>query len=238
VSPDVRAVLLDIEGTTTSVRFVYDVLFPYARENMADFLRASSLAEIDLLRAEHLVERPEDDPPPWSETTPDERTRSATRYALWLMDRDRKSTALKAVQGRIWERGYRDGRLRGHVYDDVPRALARWKRQGLAIHIFSSGSVLAQKLIFGRSTAGDLLPSIDGHFDTTTGPKREPSSYARIAAAMGQPPDRVLFVSDVEEELDAAAAAGLRTALVVREGRAPAGARHRVVRDLDGILDS
>jgi enolase-phosphatase E1 len=147
------------------------------------------------------------------------------------MDRDRKSTALKSLQGRIWESGYRSGALRSHLYADVRPALERWRSEGKRVAIFSSGSVLAQRLLFAHTPEGDLTPMIDAFFDTTTGPKREAESYRRIAAALGMPPVGVLFVSDVAAELDAARAAGLKTALCVREGEAPPPG-HPVVREL------
>jgi enolase-phosphatase E1 len=232
LGPDrtVAALLLDVEGTTTPLRFVHDVLFPYARAHAEEFLRRASRAETDALvsalRAEH--ERDGESPPPWRG---DDEVRSALDYVFWLMDRDRKSTALKSLQGRIWEEGYVSGELRGEVYPDVAQAFARWRRQGRGIAIFSSGSVLAQRLLFRYSTAGDLTPHIRAYFDTTTGPKREAESYRRIAAGLERAPAEVLFVSDVALELDAARTAGMHTALCVREGAAPAGASHDVVHD-------
>jgi enolase-phosphatase E1 len=230
----VAALLLDVEGTTTPLRFVHDVLFPYARAHAEAFLRSAAPGEreaiVSALRAEHALER--EAPPPWREA---EALRSALDYDFWLMDRDRKSTALKSLQGRIWEEGYLSGALRGQVYPDVPPAFARWRAGGRDIAIFSSGSVLAQRLLFRYSTAGDLTPHIRAYFDTTTGPKREPESYRRIAAALERPPAEVSFVSDVAPELDAAHAAGMQTALCVREGVAAAGGTHRVVRDLEAV---
>jgi enolase-phosphatase E1 len=151
------------------------------------------------------------------------------------MDRDRKSTALKSLQGRIWEEGYRAGQLRGQVYPDVPRAFARWRAQGRDLAIFSSGSVLAQRLLFSGSEAGDLTQAIRAFFDTTTGAKSDPESYRKIAAALGQAPAAVLFLSDVTAELDAARGAGMATRLCVREGNAPEAADHPVVRTFDGV---
>jgi len=156
---------------------------------------------------------------------------SAEAYLGWLMDRDRKSTALKSVQGRIWERAFLSGEVRGAVYPDVPPALERWTSEGRGAAIFSSGSVLAQRLLFGHSTAGDLTRFLSGYFDTTTGPKRESDSYRRIAAALAEPPAAVLFVSDVVAELVAAREAGMETALCVRDSPPPGGTgEHRVVR--------
>jgi enolase-phosphatase E1 len=231
-------VVVDIEGTTTPISFVYDVLFPYARTHLADFLarrreEPEVREDVRVLRAEHAAERPADDPPPWPEA--DESVATAARYLRWLMDRDRKSTGLKALQGRAWEEGFRGGALRSEVYDDVPPAFRRWHAQGRGPWIFSSGSVLAQKLLFGHTRQGDLTPLIAGYFDTKTGPKREPSTYPRIAAEIGSAPERILFVSDVPAELDAARAAGLRTALCVRGDEAPPAGSHPVVRSFAAI---
>jgi enolase-phosphatase E1 len=151
------------------------------------------------------------------------------------MDRDRKLTALKSLQGKIWAEGYAAGRLRGQVYDDVPRALARWTAASRRVAIFSSGSVLAQRLLFGHSDHGDLTAYLSAYFDTTTGPKADQESYRRIAAALGEPERAGLFVSDVVAELDAARAAGLATALAVRVPPGPATAGHRTLTSFDAI---
>jgi enolase-phosphatase E1 len=152
------------------------------------------------------------------------------------MDRDRKSTALKALQGRIWDEGFRAGLLRAPVYPDVAPALGRWNAGGVEACIFSSGSVLAQRLVFGHSSAGDLTPLLAAFFDTTTGPKREPDSYRSIAAVRGRAPTDWLFLSDTAEELDAARAAGMQTALVVRPGAAErAVTAHPVVRSFEEL---
>jgi enolase-phosphatase E1 len=151
------------------------------------------------------------------------------------MDRDQKSTALKALQGRVWQEGYRRGDLTGVVYEDVPRAFERWRGQGKRVAIFSSGSVLAQRLLFAHSGAGDLTGHLSGYYDTTTGGKRDVESYGRIAARLACPAPDVLFVSDVVAELDAARAAGMQTALCVREAGAAEPAAHPVVRSFDEI---
>jgi len=238
--PRIQAVLLDIEGTTTPVDFVTRVLFPYARERVRDFLarRASVVRDdLSLLFSEHRAdERAGQSPPPWRVDSPAVVIDSAAAYVIWLMDRDRKSTALKALQGRIWEEGYRAGHLRGQVYADVPRAFARWRAQGREIAIFSSGSVLAQKLLFSRSDAGDLTPFLRAYFDTTTGAKAEAESYRKIARALGREPPAVLFLSDVAAELDAARSAGMATGLCVRGGDPPPGPSHPVVRSFDEVL--
>jgi enolase-phosphatase E1 len=153
------------------------------------------------------------------------------------MDLDRKSTALKALQGRVWQQGFEKGELRGEVYPDVPPALARWRAQGRTVAIFSSGSVLAQKQLFSRSIAGDLTPHLCAHFDTTTGPKRASASYAKIARELDVKPRAVLFLSDVAAELDAAREAGLATALCERPGSVPTGdAGHTRIRSFDEVL--
>lgn len=192
----IRAILLDIEGTTTPVTFVCDVLFPYARARLRAYLEAHAtqpeiIADIAALRREHsadaqrAAENPSQNPtpPPWPDN-PARITEHAATFALWLMDRDRKSTPLKSLQGRIWQAGYESGELRGQLYPDVVPALARWRRHGRRIAIFSSGSVQAQQLLFRHSTAGDLTLYLDAFFDTTTGPKQQPESYLRIAAKM------------------------------------------------------
>jgi enolase-phosphatase E1 len=230
---EVRAVLLDIEGTTTPVDFVYQTLFPFARRHLREFLirkgeTADLRADIALLEEEHERDRlSTDGPPSWTEET----VESVIGYALWLMDRDRKSTGLKSIQGKIWEEGYKSGELLGVVYDDVPIAFRRWKEQGREIAIYSSGSVLAQKLIFAHTNAGDLMPFIDEYFDTTTGPKKESASYDKIAAALGIAVTEVKFYSDSLTEVDAAGAAGMQTALCVREGELSEARGHRVIRD-------
>ena len=218
--PGVRAVLTDIEGTTTPLSFVLDVLFPYARRRLDAACASGASGELRFaealqrLRQEHAEEKePVPAFGPGGNIAP---------YAHWLMDRDRKSTGLKMLQGLLWEDGYHAGELRGQVWPDVADALRTWKENGIRIRIFSSGSVLAQKLLFGHSDQGDLLPCFEGFHDTTTGPKQDPASYAAIADSFGLPPGEILFLSDVTAELDAARAAGLRTGLLLRPGNKPA----------------
>jgi enolase-phosphatase E1 len=220
----VRAVLLDIEGTTSSVQFVYEVLFPFARRELTDFLRRR-WGDPDVARACEMIVG--------NNATPE----GVAAEAIRLMDGDVKATGLKELQGLIWQEGYAAGRLTSHVYPDVPPALRRWAEQGLDLRIFSSGSVAAQKVFFAHTDAGDLLALFHGHYDTTTGPKREAESYRRIAADMKQPTTAIIFLSDVLAELDAAAEAGMRTGLVVRPGNAPvaAGHAHPVATDLGQI---
>lgn len=230
----IRGVLLDVEGTTTPIDFVTGVLFPFARRRLRGFLGARArdadvAGDLALLRSDHAAERLRGESPPPAE--------DAAAFAEWLMDRDRKAPGLKALQGRLWEEGYRSGELRSIVYDDVPGALALWRRDGLRIAIYSSGSVLAQRLLFAHTAAGDLTPLLDAYFDTTTGPKKEPASYRRIATLMELDPASILFVSDVPQELDAALAAGFRTRLSLRPGNAPCDAGpHRPIGHLGEAL--
>lgn len=217
---DGRGILLDVEGTTSSISFVYDVLFDHAKRNVADFLAARRddpavrAAAAGLASAAGL--------PADAVESPDGLTRIAMA-ALDMMNRDVKETSLKTLQGMIWRGGYESGEIVAHVFDDVPPALAQWADSGFDVRIYSSGSIEAQKLFFAHTAAGDLTPHLRGHYDTTTGPKREQASYAAIAADMGLAPREVLFVSDVGAELDAARAAGMRTALAVRPGNRDAG---------------
>ena len=218
----IRSILLDIEGTTTPINFVYQVLFPFARQRMRDYLNQNwSVSDIQndfaLLRQEHAADTQKGNNPPALEATAD----SATNYLHWLMDRDRKSTPLKSLQGKIWQEGYESGELLSQVFDDVPPALKRWHRQGKQIYIYSSGSVLAQKLLFAHTAAGDLTPLLSGYFDTTIGAKQEAESYRRIAASIQQAPESILFVSDVVAELDAAVTAGTQCVLSLRTGNHP-----------------
>lgn len=210
----IGAVLTDIEGTTTSISFVYDVLFPYARARLEEWLRrpdpgAELRDAIARLREEHREEKLQN-------------FGDGVEYARRLMELDRKSTGLKALQGLIWDEGYRSGEIRSHVFPDVPGALEAWTRAGVRLRVFSSGSVKAQKLLFAHTEHGDLSGRFEGFHDTTTGPKQEAASYAAIAGAYGLPPEEILFLSDVRGELDAASAAGMRTGMLVRPGNRPA----------------
>ncbi|ABB58024.1 acireductone synthase [Synechococcus elongatus] len=216
----ITTLLLDIEGTTTPVDFVFKVLFPYARDRVADFLATQGAdpevqADLDLLRQEYAQEAAAE-LPDWA----GEDAIAAVPYIQWLIDSDRKSTGLKSLQGKIWEQGYVSGEIKGQLFADVLPAFQRWQAAGLAIAIFSSGSVQAQQLLFGYSEAGDLSPHLSGYFDTRTGPKREAASYGAIAAQLGKAPAQVLFVSDIPAELEAAATAGFQTRLSLRPGNA------------------
>lgn len=203
LSAEIEAILLDIEGTTSSIAFVAEVLFPYARKHLASYVAAHEQETAPILAEVAAIEA--GDP--------------VTTLLRWI-DEDRKVTPLKTLQGMIWADGYADGTLDGHVYPDTPEAMRRWQAQGRRIYIYSSGSIAAQKLIFGHSTAGDLTPLLSGYFDTTSGPKREAHSYVRIAEAIGLAPAQLLFVSDMLPEVEAARAAGMAARLIDRDGAA------------------
>lgn len=224
--------LLDIEGTTTPISFVADTLFPLARERVVPFLAAHadrpdvSAIVAELCRAWDAEDPATRRPAAW----PTDSHAPAAEYAMWLMASDRKLTPLKALQGLIWEQCYRDGALVAPVYEDVAPALEDWAARGCRASIYSSGSVLAQRLLFGHTTAGDLTPLLGSLFDTTIGSKRESASYGAIASSLRSDPSKLLFVSDVVDELDAARAAGCGTALCVRDELPAATGGHRVVR--------
>jgi enolase-phosphatase E1 len=223
----VRTILLDIEGTTTPLAFVHDTLFPYARSHIKDFLeqhRESVDVRADLagLRRENWADMQAAlSPPTMDDDSSESQLESTLAYLEWLMARDRKSTALKSLQGKIWEEGYQSGTLLAPVFDDVPRAFDRWCRQNRTIAIFSSGSVLAQQLLFSHTTAGDLTPYISAYFDTTTGAKICASSYEEIAVSLERSAHEMAFISDVTAELDAASTAGLQVLLCDRIGNRP-----------------
>ena len=233
----VRGILLDIEGTTTPIAFVHDVLFSYARAHANDFLKNNIYsdevrADLSMLYEEHARDVVEDRNPP--ELT--EEIESLADYIEWLIDYDRKSTGLKSLQGKIWRQGYLDGSLKAQVFEDVAPALERWRAAGLTVSIFSSGSVLAQQLLFAHTNAGDLTKFIDGYFDTNTGKKGEAESYRRIAAEMGLEPGEIVFISDVVDELDAAEEATMKTLLSVRPGnQIQAPTHHHAIDNFDNV---
>jgi enolase-phosphatase E1 len=237
----IRAVLLDIEGTTTPISFVHDELFPYARQRLDGHLRATwdtgeTREATRLLADEHAGEDPSREAPPaWpAESLGPE---AVGDYARWLMDRDRKSQGLKLLQGHIWEAGYQSGALQGQVYPDVEPALRRWREDGVAIAIYSSGSEQAQRRLFETTPAGDLTPLLSAFFDTRVGAKNDAGSYARIVRTLGVEPQHAMFVSDVVVELTAARHAGLATLLSLRPGNPPqAPGSFTTVRTFDEIV--
>lgn len=235
----VRAIVLDIEGTTTSIAFVYEVLFPYARANVERFLREhwdAPEVQADVRALEALCTADLSAglaaPPILADENSELRIASVVANLLWQMELDRKSTALKSIQGKIWAGGYARGEIQGHVYPDVPASLMRWKDSGLTVAIYSSGSIEAQRLIFGHTVFGSLLPNIAQHFDTTTGPKTSATSYETISAALGLSSAEVVFCTDVVAEADAAAAAGMTPVVLLRPGNKPQPAHaYRAERD-------
>lgn len=211
-----RAVLVDIEGTTSTIAFVHQVLFPYADEHLDAYVAAH--------RGDPEVARALLDAAELAGLEPDVDDATVLAHLHAWIAQDRKATPLKTLQGLIWAEGYARSALRGHVYADAAAGLRRWREAGLRLYVYSSGSVEAQRVLFGNSHHGDLTPLFDGYFDTTTGPKREPASYAAIAGAIELAPADVVFLSDVDAELDAARAAGMQTVRLLRPADTPPGA--------------
>lgn len=231
----VRGVLLDIEGTTSSISFVHDVMFPYVRQHLSDFLRHRwHSSEMDKVREQMAKD---DGQPGWDEwlesrrVEPESALEACQQRLIQWMDADAKVTGLKTLQGLIWESGFHSGQLRSHVYPDVLPAIKQWRSQGLDVRIYSSGSIAAQKLFFGHvAEQGNVLDLFSGHYDTTIGGKREAASYEKVAADWGLAPAEILFVSDLEPELAAAHAAGLHVVASVRPGNAALTAEAEWVR--------
>jgi len=236
----VRVVLLDIEGTTTPIDFVFKVLFPYARSHVEGFLEAHGssrdvLEDLDGLRREHSDDTRRGFNPP-ALKNPHE-PGSFLAYVDWLIEHDRKSTPLKSLQGKVWAEGYAGGELQSQVFDDVPPALKRWQAQNRTIAIFSSGSVLAQKLLFAHTAAGNLTRFLSAYFDTTIGAKIDSASYEKIAKLLERSPAEIVFISDVVLELDWAESAGLQALLCERPGNHPQPEHsHGVIRTFDELF--
>jgi enolase-phosphatase E1 len=222
----VTAILTDIEGTTSSIDFVHDVLFPYASQHLPEFVReAQSTPEVAPLLDAVRIEAGEADA---------DIERVIAILLQWI-DSDRKATPLKSLQGLIWKHGYERGDFTGHMYEDATRQLRAWSAAGIDLYVYSSGSVGAQKLLFGHSDAGDLRPLFRDYFDTNIGQKRDADSYGRIVEEIGTPATQILFLSDVAEELDAAAEAGMQTCQLVRDDKVVPG-DHRIAHDFDEVL--
>ena len=241
----VRVTLLDIEGTTTPADFVYKTLFPYASRKLETFLREHAhepemqkLME-DLRAQRELDARSGMQPPVWADETEEARLHSSAEYGQWLIARDNKCTALKSLQGKIWQQGYESGELRGEVFPDVPAAFERWHKQGRMICIYSSGSVLAQQLLFRTTPFGDLTRHISHYFDTRVGGKAEPESYRKIADSLEHRPEQFLFISDVAKEIEAARSAGMRVLLCVRSPNSTSqGSPVTVIQDFKTVFPS
>lgn len=222
-----RTVLVDIEGTTTSISFVKETLFPYVRQNLKDYIETKWEDEEFKQDYEKLKEQAKKDEEDKLDgfvaitgDKPEEEKDSLLKNVLWQMDNDRKTAALKQLQGHMWREAYKTGTVKGHVYEDVPKAFESWTNNGQKIYIYSSGSVEAQKLLFGYSVHGDLLKYFNGFFDTEVGAKQESDSYKNILSKIGGKPSDVVFLTDVVKEAAAAKEAGLSTIIVVREGNA------------------
>jgi enolase-phosphatase E1 len=222
----IKVIVTDIEGTTSAIDFVHDVLFPYARKHLPDFVRKHQSDPIvtpilDSVRQEA------------GEADAD--SERVIEILLQWIGADRKVTALKALQGLVWKHGYESGDFTGHMYEDAVSGLRSWAAAGIDLYVYSSGSVGAQKLLFGHSDAGDLTPLFSGYFDTNIGHKREAASYRNIADDIGISATQMLFLSDVAEELDAAAEAGMQTFQLVRDEKVVAGT-HRIAHEFDEVL--
>ena len=221
----IKAIITDIEGTTSSISFVHDVLFPYARARMREFVRSHAddprvAPHLDEVRQLCKLELDVD---------------GVIQQLLNWIDQDKKVTPLKALQGLIWEQGYADGDFHGHIYADAYEKLVLWHAQGIGLYVYSSGSVYAQKLLFGHTRYGDLTPLFSGYFDTRIGAKTEVSSYQHIVAELTLPAEQCLFLSDLKAELDAARNAGLKTCWLLREGDVDKMAVHPQVHDFNAI---
>jgi enolase-phosphatase E1 len=207
----IQWILTDIEGTTTEVSFVYDILFPYFRTHMDQWKTVDSDQMNQVLEQTRLL------------VLEEQSINLSTNEAIfdqlrqWSIE-DRKVTPLKTFQGMVWEQGFKSGAIKGHMYPDVKPALERWIERGLKLAIFSSGSIAAQKQLFGFSTEGDLTPYFSAYFDTTTGMKRDEQTYHLIVQQLHASANSVLFLSDIPQELEAANAAGMRTLQLVRPG--------------------
>ena len=223
----IQYILTDIEGTTTSVSFVFDTLFPYFLEHIGE---VKSNLHQDKVRQQIAAAKATVLEEEQKQITDDE----AIDYIVHWCKTDRKHPALKTLQGIIWDNGYKNGQLKGHLYPEVAEQLKAWKNVGLKLGIYSSGSVPAQKLLFGYSEAGDLTPLFSDYFDTAVGHKREQQSYSNIKTALGLAPENILFLSDITEELDAAKAAGMQTVQLVRPGTT-AGTTHPTAADFNEV---
>lgn len=222
----VKAIVTDIEGTTSAISFVHDVLFPYAARELPVYLQshagdAEVATQLDAVRSET--------------NEPGAGLDRVVEILLGWIAEDRKATPLKTLQGYVWRHGYEQRDFTGHVYDDAVAGLRRWHGDGIPLYVYSSGSTGAQKLLFGFSDAGDLRPLFSGYFDTRVGHKQESASYAEIARRIGELADAVLFLSDVAGELDAAREAGMQTCQLVRDEEVVVG-DHGTAASFDDVI--
>lgn len=207
---NIRCILTDIEGTTTSVSFVYDVLFPYFREHIQDALTLEK-SQLDSIIEQTKIAAKEEN------ITLNSTEDCLKQLIQWSLD-DKKVTSLKNLQGLIWEKGYEQSKIKGHIYEDVPEMLKKWHKTGIQLAVYSSGSVRAQQLLFGNSKFGNLMPYFSAYFDTKVGHKRGKEAYQTIAKQLDMNPTEILFLSDIEEELDAATLAGMNVVQITRPG--------------------
>lgn len=222
----IKAIVTDIEGTTSSLSFVKDVLFPYARAKLPDYVQQhQDEPSIKQLIADTCLE-----------ANISLNTENAIKQLIAWIDQDKKITPLKALQGFIWEAGYQQGDFKGHLYQDAINNLKAWKANGIALYVYSSGSVLAQKLLFGHTDEGDLTPLFSGFFDTNIGGKKDSDSYRKIAEEIGYPANDILFLSDIKEELDAAKTVGYQTIWLTRDQEPDLKAAHLQVSSFDDIV--
>ena len=221
----IKAIVTDIEGTTSSLSFVKDVLFPYARANLTDYVRRHK----DEPQVKTLLEDT------CKEVGAELDAEQIIAQLIQWIDEDKKVTPLKSLQGLIWESGYQKGDFKGHVYPDAAAYLKAWKAKGLDLYIYSSGSVYAQKLLFAHTEYGDLTPLFSGYFDTHIGGKKEQESYRKIAEKLDIPANQLLFLSDIKEELDAAKAAGFETLWLTRDSTPDPQAEHRQISSFDYV---
>ncbi|MFN3870462.1 MAG: acireductone synthase [Aquificaceae bacterium] len=214
----IKAILLDIEGTTSSLSYVKEVMFPYSKSKLKSFLKENAQKEEIkslLKRLEEKVGKSLD-------------MEEAAKILEDWIEKDLKEPILKELQGHIWEEGFKSGELMGHIYEDAYEKIKEWKQKGYRLYIYSSGSVKAQKLFFGNTKYGDLTILFDGFFDTSIGNKKDRESYLAIAKSLGIKPEDILFLSDVEEELDSASLAGMKTIRVDRYSNQ--NSKHRVIK--------
>lgn len=222
----IKNILCDIEGTTTDIKFVHKVLFPYSKKNFPEFLKSSQensevLHIINSIKKEYL-------------TNEAELVDVIDIINFWIKE-DKKISQLKELQGLIWVDGYDKGEFKGHIYSEVKTCFEIWKKCGKDLYIYSSGSVFAQKLLFSHTTEGDLTPLLSGYFDTNIGHKREERSYQNIITELACEPGEILFLSDIEEELDAAKLAGMKTGHLNRDNLISTS-RHKIYNNFDEII--
>ncbi len=222
----INAIVTDIEGTTSSIHFVHEVLFPYSKKHLKNFLQQHqnepNIAAI-LKDVRETIQNPSAD------------LNTIENTLMNWINEDKKITSLKTLQGFIWQQGFEKGELKAHLYPDADEYLNKWYLQNINLYVYSSGSIFAQKLFFGHSEFGDLTSIFKGYFDTTIGAKREQNSYQAIADTIGVTPETILFLSDIKEELDAAKQIGMRTYWLIREGNVPTTSEHPIARNFSEI---